>query len=328
MQPTRKTMVRLLWRVLVITAVGLAAWRYIDWREVGTRFTTVRPEWLLVLLLLATLDRFIMAAKWLQLLRALGHGATLRSTLSAYYQATFMQRFLPSALGGDALRTFIIMRRHGQGSAVVATLVVEKLVAMLASLVIAAAGVLLVLAQARDSELVLVLAAIPVLVLLSIAGIRLTLNRTLADWLMARAPSPRLTQALARVYASYRAFAATPRVLLANFLYCLVEQGLQVLLLLLCAIAISVEAPVATLVAAIAISQSLRKFAILLEGWVLGEFTNVVVCSLLGIAKAQALAFSLLGHAVNIVASLPGLLLFVASTATLKDLRDARAAAA
>lgn len=314
-----KRVLGLLRHALIIGAVLGAAWYFIDFREVFAHLVLVQADWLLLLLVLATADRFLMAGKWLHLLRHAGSPAPFTAVLSAYYQAAFMQRVLPSSLGGDALRAVIVSRRFGGTSGVLATMVVEKLVAMLAAAFIALCGAVLLLAQARSQPLNLILVTLPLLLALTFLVLRLSLHRPLVTWAIDRLPGARLRRGLSKVYADYAKFRESPRTLIANFVYALIEQLVQVALLLSCALALNVDASIATLLAGIGIAQCVRKFAILLEGWLFSEFTAVLTYSLVGIPEAQALAFSLLGHAASIVAAIPGGFMFARSAVSLKD---------
>lgn len=324
---TRQRTVSLFWHGLTLALVLLAAWYFIDLNEVWRSITGIQLPWLVALLLLATLDRFLMAGKWLQLLRHAGSKAGFWFVLSAYYQSTLVQRILPSSLTGDALRGVLLSRRYGATSGVVASMVVEKLIAMVAAIVLAVCGGLLTLVYLRDGDLRFLFIAIPGLLVLTGLALRLSLHRPLVERIIALLPLGRVRSGLTKVYNDYAAFSAAPRVLILNFLFALGEQALQLALLLACAIALQVEASVVTLVAAISVAQCLRKFAIILEGWLLGEFTMVLVCTLFGVPESQALTFSLLGHAVVITATVPGAFLFARSTVRLSELRAPAAGA-
>ena len=104
----------------------------------------------------------------------------------------------------------------------------------------------------------------------------------------------------------------------------MVEQTVQVLMWLTAALAIGVATPVTTLFAVISVSQCVRKFAMLLDGWLLGEFSMVMIGVLFGVPQTQLLAFSLLAHASAVVASLPGAFLFSSSAIRLTEFRSAR----
>lgn len=317
-----KLPLRKVWRLAVILLVLAAAWQFIDFGELVETFRGIALPWLLLLLALAALDRYAMAAKWQHLLSAAGAGTALATIISVYFQAAFVQRLLPSSLGGDAYRGMMVIRRHGNSHTVLASMVVEKLVAMAASILLAAAAAIFVLDRAGDERHGLLLLAIPVLTAAFLVGLRVSLQENAIRWMLERIPWTRGRNALAKIYDAYLLYRRRPGVPLANLFYALAEQSLQVLILVIAAVSLSVEATLPILVAAVAISQCLRKFAIVLEGWALGEFTNVVVCTMLGIPAAQALAFSLLGHAVSIAVSLPGAALMMKSPGGLRKVRD------
>jgi uncharacterized protein (TIRG00374 family) len=318
--PQKKRALGYLWHGVVITLVAAAAWRFIDFGEVADTMASVTWPWILLILGLATLDRFMMAHKWRYLLRRVGNAARFRDVLSAYYQAGFIQRCIPTSLSGDAMRAVVISGRHGGTTGVLASMVVERLLAMLSAVFIALCGALLIMSDARGEPLYMALMAIPALLVVMLIGLWLTLHRPLVDATLNWLPENSFRKALTNIYGHYSGFRDSPKLLLGNFLYCLLEQVVQVVLLLACAIALSVEADVLTIVAAVSIAQCLRKFALLIEGWVLGEFTSILVYTALGIPGAQALAFSLLGQVAHMIASLPGAVLFARSTVQLQDL--------
>ncbi|MEX0828098.1 MAG: lysylphosphatidylglycerol synthase transmembrane domain-containing protein [Haliea sp.] len=321
MPKSGKRAASLIWHLVALAVVAAAAWHFIDFHDLWTTLRRAQWHWLYLLLALATLDRFLMAGKWHQLLRQAGNSATFPLVLNAYYQAAILQRLFPTSLGGDAVRAIIISGRAGGTSGVVATMVVEKLVAMLAAVFIAISGALLALSDGTRVTSGTLVAVIPLLLVLTLVGLRISLHRPLVEWFIGWIPGQRLRRGLLGVYNDYAGFRNAPGVLFRNFLYCIVEQAVQVALLLGCAMALQVDASISTLIAAISIAQCLRKFAILLEGWLLGEFTMVFICSLFGVPESQALAFSLLGHAVAVVAATPGLLLFARSTVRLRDIK-------
>jgi glycosyltransferase 2 family protein len=319
--PRQKRALALIWHAVVIALVGAAAWHFIDLPEVLETFASITWSWIALILVLATLDRFLMADKWLYLLRHVRSPAAFGDVLSAYYQAGFIQRCIPTSLSGDAMRAMVITGRHGRGSRVLATMVVERVIAMLSAAFIAVCGAIVILGDARQDPHELLLLSIPALLLVMLVGLRLTLYPPLVNGIIGALPGLRLRTELARIYKHYSGFRSAPGLLLGNFLYAVLEQCVQIALLLACALALGVEADPLTIVAAVSVAQCARKFALLLEGWVLGEFTSVVIYTALGIPGAQALAFSLLGQVSHMVASLPGALLFARSAINLRDIR-------
>lgn len=314
---------RLVWHVAVLAAVILVAWLFIDFREFGRALANAHWPWVILVMGLSTLDRFLMAGKWLQLLRYLKSTATFGAVLGAYYQVAFLERFIPSSLTGDALRAVLIARRFQGSSQVLATMVVEKLVAMLAAIVLALVGLGFLLTQRYDADQLTLFVLVPSLLVATLAGLRISLHRPFADRVIRFLPM-RLQTPLASIYDHYSSFRNAPLMLSRHFLYCVVEQTVQVLIWLTAALAIEVATPVTTLFAVISVAQCVRKFAMLLDGWVLGEFSMVIIGVLFGVPQTQVLAFSFLAHASAVVASLPGVFLFSSSAIRLTEFRRAR----
>lgn len=324
----RKRALQFAWHAAVIVLVGAACWYYIDFQTIVASLQHASVPWILLLIVLGVADRFLMAIKWHWLLRAVAVRVQFSRVLNAYFQAGLMQRFLPSSLGGDALRAVLIARSTAQqGTAVLGSMVVEKLVAMLSSAILAAIGLSLALLQLGEQHRDAVIAAIALGFVAIVLGVVLSFNERLVNAVLARLPKS-LAHATGKVYAAYVSYRLQPAVLLLNLLMCLLEQTLQVGIVVLAAVSIGTDATVLTLVAALAIAQCLRKFAILTEGWVLGEFTTVFICGLFGIDQSQALAFSLLAHATDVIASLPGGVLFARSAGGLTNARRSLAEAA
>jgi hypothetical protein len=217
----------------------------------------------------------------------------------------------------------VIARRFQGNSQVLATMVVEKLVAMLAAIVLALVGLGFLLTQRYDADQLALFVFVPSLLVATLAGLRISLHRPFADWLIRFLPR-RLQTPLANIYDHYSSFRNAPLMLSRHFLYCMVEQTVQVLMWLMAALAIGVATPVTTLFAVISVAQCVRKFAMLLDGWLLGEFSMVMIGVLFGVPQAQVLAFSLLAHASAVVASLPGAFLFSSSAIRLTEFHRAR----
>jgi glycosyltransferase 2 family protein len=325
LQKYSKLLVKIGWHGAILVAVLTAAWHFIDFHEFARALTSVHWPWVALVMGLSTLDRFLMAGKWLQLLRYVHSTATFRAVLGAYYQVAFLERFIPSTLSGDALRGTLICKRFQGTNGVLATMVVEKLVAMVAATVLALFGLGLLLTQRYGLEQWWLFALVPALLLAAVAGLAMSMHRPLAAWLIRLLPE-RVQPMLTGIYAHYSSFREAPRILGWHFFYCIVEQVVQVLMWLGAALAIGVETPVIALFAALSVAQCVRKFAMLLDGWLLGEFSMVAITSLFGVPQTQAFTFSILAHACVVFASLPGAFLFGSSAIRLAEIRPAQTA--
>lgn len=309
----RKNYLKWVWHGAVIALVVLAAWKYIDFRTLINALSAIQPTFILLIFLVITFDRFVMTAKWSQLLRAISLNIQFRVVLSAYYQSTFIGRIIPSSLSGDILRGYIVTRKVVAWERVLGSMVMEKSIGILASAALATIGVLILSTKLQQEGLTFIIFAIPTIAAMTALGFFFSLSERIGTTLLGFVRWERMRRPLTKLHKAYCLYNGQWKKLLINFFLALGEQALQIFYLWLCAIAINVDVPLMILVPALALSQFLRKAAIVLEGWALGEFILVLTCVLVGIDQTQVLAFSLLSHAIGILASVPGGILLLLS---------------
>src|SRR5258705_13693474 len=89
-----------------------------------------------------------MAWRWQRLLAARGVHERLRWLVRAYFVGYAAGQVLPTSLGGDASRIFETVRRHeGSGGAAAGTVLLERALGGVATLVLAAVGFALAVGQ-------------------------------------------------------------------------------------------------------------------------------------------------------------------------------------
>jgi uncharacterized protein (TIRG00374 family) len=150
---------------------GVALLSYLIWRGDGAVFARTLsrvPFWVLLASACWYLGGQILSAlKWRLLLRAGGSDVSLGRCCALYWLGMFSNLWLPSSIGGDAIR---IWRLHGAGitgSLATASVLVERLTGFAALLTLGACGLLFARASAQVTSLLLVslvaILAIPLL---------------------------------------------------------------------------------------------------------------------------------------------------------------------
>lgn len=134
---------------LVVT--GLCTW-YILWKiDVGhTAHVLVhgRPAWWLASLAIMVLSVWPMAWRWQRLLAARGVHDRLPRLVRTYFVGYAAGQVLPTSLGGDASRIYETARRHpGSGGVGAGTVLLERALGGVATLVLAALGFALAVGQ-------------------------------------------------------------------------------------------------------------------------------------------------------------------------------------
>ena len=191
---------------------------------------------MLGLLLLLTVDRFLMAWKWALLLRVVGVHLPLMLVTRFYYQGSLTGLFLPSSIGGDLLRATWVAQASGVKHGAFASLLMEKLIGLVCGVIWAIFGAV-VLAGLYHGELTWLWLALGAAALVgSLGGFALSLHGAVHGFVLAalgRFKAWRVLGLAHRLYETYALFSGAKGLLAANVLLTLAEQALQMVVFLM-----------------------------------------------------------------------------------------------
>lgn len=297
-------------------AIGLLAGclYFLDLDEMQAALARLTPAAAALILLLATLDRFLMAFKWRLLLRLLDIHLSFPAVLRIYYQATISTVVLPPQIGGDLVKAWLVMRAGGGGAAVAASLVMEKLLGLLSAANWAILGGMVVALAVDPGRggwwVALGLAAL----VAGNLGFALSLHPRVHDLvlrLLAHGNRFKPLRLLHKLYAAYSRFGGHRGALLRNFALTSLEHALQMAIVLVTARSLGIEAPTIPLLAAIGVQLLLLRIPIAPSGWGVGEITAIVTLGFVGVRPEAAFTLSVVGHVVALLSALPGLVFFL-----------------
>ena len=272
-------------------------------------------------LVLYTLTLALATWRWRLLLRAQGYEAPMGHLSASYLVATFFNNFLPSNVGGDVIRVRDSSRLTGSTTASLAVVAIDRILGLCALYLLA------VLAYTFGGETVRGLAgALPALVLL---GVVFTLiayvyftpgitRRAMAFSHLDAFPWIRRRFAVAqdavhvyreRMAVVWAAFAAS--VALQALVVCYYYEVAQSLRIPLPLSACFLVVPLCTLVQTVPVS---------FNGWGIRESVFILYFRQLGLSRDSALAFSLVGAGLIVLASLSGAVVWTSRSAASETL--------
>lgn len=299
------------WRLGLLAALLTAALLLFDLRAVGAAVVSLSPAIVILALLLATLDRFLMGFKWRQLIKAGGERIRLRDAVSAYYQAGFTGRLLPAAAAHDVLRAYVANRCGVSPGLLVGSIALEKVIAMLASVAVAGLGlVYLLLVDALDAGTrVLLVTAIAAGAAVSGTALFFAFSAPFHRWgekLVGRWGPQRLVGLAQKASQAALSYRHRQTAIFVNFTLALLEYALQVMKLVVLAIGLGIPMPLVQLMAAAALGIYARRVISYIESWGLAEASGVATFVLLGISPELAIALAVANYAVSTLTVLPG----------------------
>lgn len=119
-------------KLLVSVGLLLLLFQLIDPQEALAVLREVDPWLFLVAILLFQTTQVIRAYRWQALLKAVDVQVPVRRLVYLYYVGTFFNTFLPSGFGGDAVKMYELNRYSQRGSESVGTVLVDRLVGLVA----------------------------------------------------------------------------------------------------------------------------------------------------------------------------------------------------
>jgi uncharacterized protein (TIRG00374 family) len=309
---------RLAWLHLLIPLALLAALIYwVDLRSVFAAIVALPPAPIALALGLALIDRVVMALKWRQLVRAGDGSLSSRNAIRIHYQAAAGGRAIPAALGADLIRVYLAARVNVPHGLIVASIAVEKVVAMLVSILFALAALAYlpgtIHASGGLSWLIIAgaLVAVVALGLLLAAPAHDAGKRVVRRLLAGRVAPPALKKLLLKLSDALLLYRRRPGALLVNGVMAIGEFALQLIKLYVIARALGIDVAALPFFAITSVALFARRVAGNFDGWGLGEGAAVLIFTALGIPAERAVALFLTNFAVTTVAVLPGLAFFL-----------------
>jgi uncharacterized membrane protein YbhN (UPF0104 family) len=300
-----------LWlRALLTIAVLALLVSRIDLRDTAAALSRLNLPIAGVVLLLVAADRAVMIWRWIILLRARGTAITASSAASIYLVSSFVGGY--TALAGDAARAYTLSRRTEQGHEAVASVAVDRLLGLLAILVIALIGIALAGANMAENSIgvfaavTVVIGAGATAVLYADRWIRIALPDA---WHQTTAGGRAL--GLADALGAYRGHRPA---LVAVSILSIGVQLLRVLQAYLLGVAIGIDVPFSYYLLFMPAGLIALMMPISLAGFGAPQGLIVWLLRPRGVPEADALALSTLIVLSGIVSNLPGAALLLANS--------------
>ena len=98
-----KSTVKIFARLIGLAFLFWALYYFVDFKAFKGHLLALNLWVLTLVLVMATVDRFSMAYKWMHLSRAISVELPFNVYLALYYVASFLNYCLPSTLGGELI---------------------------------------------------------------------------------------------------------------------------------------------------------------------------------------------------------------------------------
>jgi uncharacterized protein (TIRG00374 family) len=265
----------------------------------------------------------LMTYKWILLLRAQGYRLPLLQGVMIYCTSMVWGLALPATVGADAIRAVMATKRGFNGTDVVTSIVIERMVGFVLALALGLVSLAVlrglgVLDARFDSALYLGVALLMGVTALLLAA----LNETLVRKVVARLPrivrDSKVMLYLDRFAAAYRSLGGARSTIAQFSALTVLEQLWSVLLPWTVAKGLGVDADLLLMLGVLPISTLISRLPISFDGWGVYEAVFIGLLVLAGIDAAAALAMALSGRIIQLFAFLPWWVAYVARAGAIR----------
>jgi uncharacterized protein (TIRG00374 family) len=295
---------------LSIALVVLLFTYVVDAREVVHILQRFDAGYLLLAIAVVTLDRILMTFKWTLLLRAQGYRLPLLQGVTIYCTSMVWGMALPATVGADAIRAVMVTKRGFNGTDVVTSIVIERMVGFVLALALGLVSLAIlrtigVLDGRFDIALYLGVAMLVGVTTLLVAA----LNERLVGKVVARLPrfvrESKVMQYLDRFAAAYRALGGARSTIVQFSALTVLEQVFAVIFPWTLALGLGIRVDLLLLLGVLPISTLISRLPISFDGLGVFEAVFVGLLVLAGIDGSAALAIAISGRIIQLCAFLP-----------------------
>ena len=258
-------------------------------------------------------DRVLSAWKWLMLLRVRQPGLPAIPVLQIFFVTTFLGYFLPSSIGGDALRAFSLSRINRDLAGSASSVVIDRSYGVLGLLGISAVVLFPAIGTfvtAADATVIWGATAVALIGVILLSSRRV--HRSFAN-LAGLENGGFLRRKLAKVVGAAIEYVDAKRTLAAVFGYSVIVQVLRVLLGYFCGTALGLEVDIWVYFVAMPIVIVVTLLPLSIAGFGVREAAFIYFFTRAGVPAYACLSLSLLYFAMGILVMVPGALIFAVS---------------
>lgn len=289
MKVSANYLLKLLFSLLIF---GLAL-SQVDWVLVQTTLYAASGLWLSLHLIALVLERIVFTWKWLLLIHVFNRDVSFYRLLANTLIGKLWGTFLPSSLGVDVVRGYYLNRDVKNPTQVTASVLCDKLLALVALLLVAFVGLLQNPEEFQHPlfQLTLMIGTLAVTSLIFVA-----VNKGAASYVSKVLGQVRLAavgQFIQRVNAAMQTYSGVPLVLFWSFIASCGMQLVRILSVWLMALALGIDVSFTFLMLIIPLSMLLIMLPISIGGIGLREGILVGIFNLVGLEASDGFALGL-----------------------------------
>jgi len=308
--------------IAAILVVFILQW--IDFEFAARTIAEADLRYVVLILALAFLDRYLMAYKWNILLRLKGMAFTNAEAFRIYLASVFAGTFLPTGVGADVFRAFRATTSGRSADEVTASIVVERVIGLFAVTVIALIGLgaLVRLGEVGFRELYYLTCVFLLVIMICLSLSILTPTFHVVKRLLSPFEKYKLVRMYIDFHGAYIEFSRHWKTMLFFFLLTVLEQGVLIMMNFWCAQALGFSITLVYFVAIVPLSSLVVKLPISIGGIGVVEGSYILLFALAGLSATESVSLSFVMRVIGWAVLVPCGLVFLYDSASFKRLGD------
>jgi uncharacterized protein (TIRG00374 family) len=266
-----------------------------DYTAIYKSLISAIPFYLLLALSTLFLGKLLSGYRWQLLLEAQDIGIPLKTLIASLYVGQFFNSFLPTTIGGDAIRAYDTAAASKESAKAVTIVFMDRFIGVLA-LVLLAVLALIVAFLMGDNVIYYLLPVLSVF-LLCIIGLIIVLNDSLIKLFakgLRRIRLNRIAVQMEKIYRSIHEMKVDPRTLLNAFAISLILQINVVIFHYFISLALGFEVPILYYFIIVPVALTILIVPFSINGIGLREGAFVFLLAGIGVSPSDAITLSLL----------------------------------
>ncbi len=317
---------RLLLAAKIVVSLGLLGyllWQ-LDWPALLEKARSL-SWWTLPVAVSAFLGTlYVSTLRWAVLLRT--HYPTFKTSLlfKYYLVATLFNNILPTSSGGDLIRSYYIYRHKKDAVCAVSPIITERVIGLVVMLLINVIAIYVtgsidIVSRVLWSTLLMILAGVViVLILIALPATYWPLHR-----LLERLSRYRIIRFLLRAGEAMHGYLKHPGIMSTIFIYSVTHQMLAITVYFFIATGLGIEISIQAIMVVIPLTFIAVALPISIGGMGVREIATVGLMMRFGVAESDAAAIALIYILVILLASLPGLYIYLSQSSNRTILKEA-----
>lgn len=316
-----KSKIQLILKALISLALIAYLLSQTEFSAIFASLISADPRYLLLAMLTLFLGKLISGYRWQILLLAQDIKIPLKTLIASLFVGQFFNSFLPTTIGGDAIRAYDTAIESEESAKAVTTVFMDRFVGVLALVTLAVLAVPIAMLVGEDVSFYF----IPVLIvfLLCVVGLVLVLNNSLvrifANFLLKMRLS-RIANLVMKIYQSIQEMKGDATALWLAFGISILLQINVVIFHYLIALSIDLEASIIYFFIVVPIVLTVLIVPFSINGIGLREGVFVFLLAGIGVTASDAIAFSLLSFFLVLTQAVIGGIIFAIRGVKISDL--------